>query len=253
MLHVSSDELVLFRYEEAADADRIRTHLATCADCRRELDLLTRVLAQVDHDEAPIPEPSYGLTVWNAIEPRLDGDAGHVGPASARRPGSWQAWLRWLAPQAALASAVAALVAVAALPGPTARPDVVAQDAVLVGAVEDHLERTGLMLAELNNAETAADVPGVPAEAEDLAAANRLYRQTAVRTGDQRIGRMLDDLERVLLEVAHSPSDSGDAELETLRGRLDTRGVAFKVRAAGAGLRAAHGPQPQMERVDAGL
>lgn len=234
MHHLTDDELVLYRYDEAVDAATVEAHLAACARCRTELETLGRVLAEVDRDATPVRDASYGVSVWNAIEARLEPAPDNQ---SALWPRSWGGWVRWTVPQAALAGAVVAALLVAfGVPGP-ARPAPAAQDAVLVGAVEDHLERTGLMLVELNNAE-ATTVPQMRAWAEDLASANRLYRQSATLAGDERLGRLLDDLERVLLEVAHAPDDEpGTSELESLRGRLDTREVAFKVRVASAELR----------------
>jgi len=41
--------------------------------------------------------------------------------------------------------------------------------------------------------------------AEDLLQENRLYRQTALQEGDTGLASVLDELERVLLDVAHSP------------------------------------------------
>jgi hypothetical protein len=101
------------------------------------------------------------------------------------------------------------------------------------------------MLTELNNARGSEDVGDVHAWAEDLASANRLYRQSAAFSGDEQIGRILDELERVLLEVAHAPDGvtPGMNAIESLRGRLDTRGVAFKVRLASAELRAREGAE----------
>ena len=43
------------------------------------------------------------------------------------------------------------------------------------------------------------------ARAEQLVAANRLYRQTAVSTGDTGIADLLDELERLLVDLAASP------------------------------------------------
>jgi hypothetical protein len=249
MSHVTDEALVLFRYDEAANQAAVKAHLDSCARCRRELATLTRVLAEVDRDAAPVHDADYGATVWRAIESRLDP------PRPARTswwPTSARGWARWLAPQTALAGALAAaLFAAFHAPSPVPSP-VRAHDEVLVGAVEDHLERTGLMLTELNNTDDAATVPEVRAWAEDLASANRLYRQSARLAGDERIGRLLDDLERVLLEVAHAPDESGPAGIEDLRGRLDTRGVAFKVRMASAGLRT-HEPAASTSGLDAGL
>ena len=43
--------------------------------------------------------------------------------------------------------------------------------------------------------------------AEDLLEENRLYRQTALKEGDAALANVLDELERVLLDVAHSPQE----------------------------------------------
>lgn len=245
--HLTDADLVLYRQGDAPNRAAVAAHLASCAQCRGELETWSRVLALVEADPAPAPDAAYGVRVWNAIEARLDA------PLPAGRiawPVSWRGWLRWCAPPAALAGAVAALLFIVVPRSPVApaargpvSAAVEAGDEVLVAAVEDHLERTSLMLTELNNAEDVQDIGDVHAWAEDLASANRLYRQTAAFSGDAQIGRLLDDLERVLLEVAHAPDGAapGVDAIESLRGRLDTRGVAFKVRLATAELRAREG------------
>jgi hypothetical protein len=242
MSHLTDADLVLYRQNEAPDRAAIEAHLTACAHCRSELDTLSRVLALVEADTAPAREASYGVAVWNAIESRLD----PVRPRTVRAwPTSFGGWFRVCAPPAAFAGALAALLLMvfsgSGRVTPLA-PRPAQGDGVLVAAVEDHLERTGLMLTELNNAEDGEDVQGVHMAAEDLAAANRLYRQSATLAGDEQIGRLLDDLERLLLEVAHAPDGAPSAQaIEALRGRLDTRGVAFKLRLASAELRAREG------------
>jgi hypothetical protein len=111
---------------------------------------------------------------------------------------------------------------------------------VLFAAVGDHLQRSELMLTELNNADTegVADWSEQQAWAEDLVSENRLYRQSAADAGDAQVLGLLDDLERVLIEVAHTPATPPAGELERLRERLDTQDLLFKVRVTGAGLRA---------------
>ena len=74
--------------------------------------------------------------------------------------------------------------------------------------------------------------------AEDLVSENRLYRQSAADAGEAQMVGVLDDLERVLLEVAHSPQRADSDELQRLRTRLDTQDLLFTVRVAGAGRRA---------------
>ena len=72
--------------------------------------------------------------------------------------------------------------------------------------------------------------------AQDLVHANRLYRQTAVNTGDSRVVSLLDDLERVLIEMAHGPDQLDNRDLENLRERIKAEGLIFKIRVAGSRL-----------------
>jgi hypothetical protein len=60
--------------------------------------------------------------------------------------------------------------------------------------------------------------------------ANRLYRQTAVQTGDETTNSVLDELERTLLEIANTPADASKDDLDALRARIGSRGLLFKVR-----------------------
>jgi hypothetical protein len=69
--------------------------------------------------------------------------------------------------------------------------------------------------------------------AEDLLEENRLYRQTALEQGDTGLANVLDELERVLLDVAHSPQQVTPAQLENIRQRIEARGILFKVRVVG--------------------
>jgi len=44
---------------------------------------------------------------------------------------------------------------------------------------------------------------------------------------------VLDELERTLLDVAHSPQQPTAAQLEEIRQRIENRGILFKVRVVG--------------------
>ena len=44
---------------------------------------------------------------------------------------------------------------------------------------------------------------------------------------------MLEDLERVLLEVAHSPSSMSEGQLDDLRKEIESRGILMKVKVFG--------------------
>ncbi|MGH9779080.1 MAG: hypothetical protein ACRD5I_11775, partial [Candidatus Acidiferrales bacterium] len=110
---------------------------------------------------------------------------------------------------------------------------------ILLVAVGDHLERSERILIEIVNAEdsSAADISSERAWAEELVAANRLYRQTAAREGEPGVASVLEDLERVLLEVANSSEELTPAERERLRKRIESGGILFRVRVLGTQVR----------------
>jgi len=66
---------------------------------------------------------------------------------------------------------------------------------------------------------------------------NRLYRQTAASTGEKGVASVLDDLENVLMEIAHSPSEVSNQQLDDLRQQIQERGLLFKVRVLGSQMR----------------
>ena len=70
-----------------------------------------------------------------------------------------------------------------------------------------------------------------------MVAANRLYRQTAAREGEAGVASVLEDLERILLEVANSDERMTPAERERLRQRIESGGILFKVRVLGTQVR----------------
>jgi hypothetical protein len=112
------------------------------------------------------------------------------------------------------------------------------RERVLLVAVGDHLERSEMVLVELVNAGAPAagrlDISYEQKTAEDLLESNRLYRQTAATNGDVATAALLEELERVLLEIAHSPSEVSARQLEELRRQIKDRGILFKVKIFGS-------------------
>ena len=103
-----------------------------------------------------------------------------------------------------------------------------------------------MVLAELSNAPEGKgriDISDERQRAEELIEDNRLYRQTANSTGDKAVASVLDDLERVLIEIAHSPSEVSGEQYEDLRREIQDRGLLFKVRVLGSEMRD-RGDQP---------
>lgn len=240
MHHLSEEQLVLHLHGDADDSAAIQEHLAACEACRASYAALKLVLAAVD--AAPVPERAqdYERRVWQRIEPQL----------TERLGWDWRALFQ--PRRLAFAGAMAALLILAFLAGrigwPTpapitqpvaglASPQV--RERILLVAVGDHLERSQMVLVELVNTrpDGLVNIAAEQHRAEELVAANRLYRQTAATAGDAAVASVLEDLERVLLEIARSPSEINSVELAALQRRIEARGILFKVRVLGSHVR----------------
>jgi len=221
--HASEEDLVLHYYGEPSAAG-VEAHLAGCAACRAEWDALR---ASLDAVTPADPPPPAAEQVWERLQPRLV-------PARGR------AWTRLALPLLAAAAALVVAFQVgrhwpAALPTPGAAPataDKGGRDRILLVAVGDHLERTQMLLVELSNAsgERATDIGAERRQAAELVSANRLYRQAAEQADEPAVASLLEELERVLVEVARGPETLQPAALAQLQKRIESRGLLFKVR-----------------------
>jgi hypothetical protein len=115
----------------------------------------------------------------------------------------------------------------------------VVRDRVLLIAVGDHLERSQMVLVELAHADTrgSLDISAERQLADDLVASNRLYRQTAQQMGHADVAGLLDELERVLVEVARGPSTVSIRQLADIQQRIESQGILFKVKVLGSEIR----------------
>jgi hypothetical protein len=239
--HPSEEELLLYHYAEAGGPPRaaVTEHMAVCEPCRTRYRILQAVLAAADVVEAPARSEDFEDEVWRRLVPRLE-----AGESLWQRFFAGSGARRLWAPVGAVV-AVAVLVVGAFLAGRfwPGRPQpqreaqvqpVSAQsrERILLVAVGDHLERSQMVLVELVNTkpERTVDISAERQRAEDLVPANRLYRLTAERSGETGVANMLDELERTLIEIAHSPSRLSSPEFEDLRRRVEAQGILFKVR-----------------------
>jgi hypothetical protein len=226
-----------------AEHVRVAAHLENCPDCA----LFVADMQQIVRDAAslgPITPPPH---VWTAIQSAVDSRQSTVqSPESS-------VWMKF-----AWAAATAALVVLAFLTGrfvnlrneqsasqqAAASSHAVADQAivrerVLLIAVGDHLERSQMVLIELAHAETRGELD-ISAErqlADDLVASNRLYRQTAQQIGQANVAGVLDELERVLVEVARGPSTVSVEQLADIQQRIESQGILFKVKVVGSEIR----------------
>jgi|HigsolmetaAR202D_1030399.scaffolds.fasta_scaffold14957_2 hypothetical protein len=256
MKHLTEEELILLYYGEPGGRPEAEEHLDRCSNCYERMLALQRLLNSFAAPEVPDPGPDFESRIWQRLEPMLE---------EVKRP--W--WRRlprivWLdlppkrvlaASAAAICLAVVAFFAGRTVPNTEPTPQTAASESpvvlerVLVLAVGDHLERSQRMLAELVNS-GEKDLPDLTyerARARELVQANRLFRQTAAREGDTSVASVLDDLERVLVEVAHAPEDISPRQLRELRRRIERQGILFQVRIVGDRLRRQQAAQHEAE------
>jgi len=238
MKHRTEEELIGYRDGETKERVEIAAHLKDCAECRDALARIEAVFAALDAMPVPDPGEDYGERVWRRIAPRL-----------AEKQPRW--WESHFVPQRLVAlGGVVALVILSFVAGRwTRQPPPIGEQAdaakvrerVLVVAVGEHLGRTEMVLMELENTpaqkgQKAIHISETQRRAEDLVEENRLYRQTALKEGDQVMANTLDELERVLLDIANSPEELTPAAFETIRKRIEEQGLLFKVRVVKQGL-----------------
>jgi hypothetical protein len=190
---------------------------------------VSTLLTQIAPLEVPEPPAGFEQKTWLHVRDRLP-EARKALFARLLSPPKW-----------ALAGAMAIIVAGAFLAGrywpnhnelagktPEANANIQRGLRVEVG---DHLERSQILLIEIMHADPGdhLDLSSEQARAQQLLDSNRLYRESALKTGDPAISRTLDDLERVLAEIANGPSEITAKDLERLRRQIQSQGLLFKI------------------------
>jgi Putative zinc-finger len=262
-MHPSEEQLN--DYVDAAldpsDHQTVARHLEQCDDCTRFVAELQRIV----QDAASLPPLTPPATAWSAIESTLRSDRfgkPRRSVVSSLRGGA--AWALATAAAVVMAflagrvieqreqreqteqrnqrhqgEAVVANGATGVAPYNTSGDAANVRARVLLVAVGDHLERSQMVLVELANAQTQGELD-ISAErqwADELLASNRLYRQTAVQLGQTNVASVLDDLERVLVEVARGPSQVSMQQLAEIQQRIEAQGILFKVKIIGSEMR----------------
>ena len=241
MKHTSEEELFAYREGEMNGREAIAAHLHECPECRGELERLEEFFTTLNALPVPDPGEEYGAKVWRQIAIRLP-----------KRRVSW--WQSWFMPRRLLAlGAAAAVLALTFYAGwisksKTSGGDVAdagrVRERILVVAVGEHLGKSEMVLVELSNAQPAGsgkkliNISAEQRRAENLVEENRLYRQTALSSGDTAMASTLDELERVLLDVANSPDEVTPAQFESIQKRIAAQGILLKVRVVQQELRA---------------
>ncbi|HWZ83804.1 MAG TPA: hypothetical protein VNW47_14325 [Terriglobales bacterium] len=252
MRHLTDDELLLHHNHDGDDVEMADQHLTSCAECQARLIAIEEVLKLVVAPPVPDRGPDYGFQVWNRIRVEL--------PELTTRERWWLAIPPW-----GWVGVAAVLLVVVFLLGryssnrqsplnvvtngavTTPLPAQQVRERVLLLAVGDHLDRTQMLLMELSHASDPEeiDISEGRQRAVELANANRLYRTTAQKVGDATIVTLLDELERVLLQVGHEPSHLTARDLKGIQDGIQSQGILFKVRVVRANVRRESAQRPQ--------
>jgi hypothetical protein len=235
MQHLTEEQLVSHYYHDG-DALAAGAHLAECATCRAEYDRLCAVLSLVDQMPVPDRGDTYADQVWTRLRWKLGG---------ARRRSRLYGSIAAIAAALALAfvggilwhsrtQPAAAPIAVAQAKPPVPSAENTPKERLLLVVVSDHLDSSERMLLEVANADARQplDMSSESRRAGELVSSNRIYRQTAARSGETRIAALLSDLEPVLIELSHAGSSLSADEVAALQKRIDAKGLLFKVRVA---------------------
>jgi len=237
MTHYKEDDLILYYYGEGRKRPDIERHLDECGVCAATYREIAGTLSMVVEPPLPDRGDQYGLEVWQRIRHKLP----------EQELPWWSLWFR--GERLMLVAAAAVLVLAAFVAGrylpreqagsgtPATTPPTTArggtadeQKRILLSSVADHLDRSARVLTDVMNTSNSRDISTEQRWAEDLLTTSRLYRQDAEDAGERSVASVLDDLERSLLEIVHSPSQISAADLEQIRRRIDAAALLFKVR-----------------------
>ena len=256
--HYTEDDLTLYYYGEGRRRDAIERHLTSCPACVSLYREIAGTLAMIAAPEVPERGDQYGLEMWQRIRHKLP---------EPEAPW-WTTLVRY--DRLGFAAAAAMLVLVAFVAGrvwerPSTREDQSARSGqalptrqdgsarsgqvsagqtgrdntaadansprrILLTSVADHLDRSERVLTGIMNTSDHGDIAAEQRWADDLLTTSRLYRQEAEDAGERSVAGILDDLERSLIEIVHSPSPISAADLEQIRRRIDAAALLFKVR-----------------------
>ena len=256
MSHYNEDDLILYYYGEGRKRPDIERHLDECGACAATYREIAGTLSMVTEPALPERGDQYGLEVWQRIRHKLP-----------EQEVPWWALLgtisrgeRLMLVGAAAVLVLAAFVAGRYLPRQQSATDTagstqadatpraptsgagnagnsVQRQRILISSVADHLDRSERVLTDIMNTSDRGDISTEQRWAEDLLTTSRLYRQDAIEVGEQSVASVLDEVERSLIEIVHSPSRISAADLEQIRRRIDAAALLFKVRVLGDELR----------------
>jgi len=233
---------------ESSGQDEVQRHLAGCPSCREELDGLRWTLShfpEVRSDPAADCPPEF----WNEL---LDAVDHHLPPPSVRVPWSVRcvAFIDditgpALRPSLALGAVILLVTSGIATwqlfrhePSPTAvetAAKTVSPAAIRSTPadtrVQNYLRKSRILLVGIANMPAAQDAHlDLKPEREASRALVREARYLRQQAIDPRSERLIEDMEKVLIELSNIKEQSEIPELEIIRGGIERENLLFKIR-----------------------
>ena len=221
-------------------------HLSQCSQCAAEYERLSWTLKVMDQRELPDVQPDYWQDYWARLSERL--------PDRPRKI-VWPEWRSWLPPLAvpgrpALVPVAAALLLIATgifigrttilrVPGQGAPMQATVFDPGLIAEFNDlassYLERSKIVLMGLNNFNPRLDDPNAlnisshRHLSQEVLRQGRALRNHQVATADPRLQFLIDEIERVLLQVANSGGDDPMWTIRMAQEGIDKNSILLRI------------------------
>ncbi len=234
----------------AEESQRLSDHLERCIQCRAACDAVRdtlQILPATDTDPASTLPRAFWLEVLQEVEHRITPH-----PASVPPSGRLEAWLRARhAPgrRLVLGFASLVLVAVSALitwqvlrhdaPSQLAETQAERQDTVqTAGASPDlrlqqYLQKSRILLTGVTHLPVRDDIPvdfSIERRASrELVSESRFLKQ---RFYDDRSVRLIDDMQKVLIELANADEHVPSTNLALVREGIERENLLFRLRIA---------------------
>jgi hypothetical protein len=234
MSHLREEELVEYFYTRDDAGAPAGRHVADCVECAEAYAALRTDLEEMEFAQPSARDADYGERVWESLAPKLQ-----AYPAPRRH------WLRsgfWMG--LSYATACGLLVTSAFIAGTlweknqthpvtaTTSASSAPKEKVVLVVLGDHLDRSERLLVELKHADvdSAEMVSPLRDEAKSLLAANRVCLKSATQGDDPELKTALDNLNRLLDELANQPEGLNSAAIARLQSEMNSDGLLFEVR-----------------------
>jgi hypothetical protein len=237
----------------AGESAEIEKHLRHCAGCTEDLQTLRKALEVVPRRGAP-PSDERDEQFWTSfpsrVQERINAGRKLLPPLFPDAAGRISSFLRFNAAPLLAGSGVLAAVALAFLllrPAPqrppsegTASSAPVTTQGPDAALLHNYLKRSRVLLIGVSNLRTDGETPiDLGVERTQSRALVHEARDLRKQTLDPRSARVVDDVEKILIELANGDARHDAPDVEIIRSGIRRDNLLFRIRMTEAALAAA--------------